>query len=241
MTRTIFILILSLMLLSCSTPETAGPQGEKFLTVVSEENDNEEGITYEVVFEKENDLSIKKKSSFFDSVKSDFFTEYQISPDDELDVFLSTKVWEKQADYDVVTGDTLFIKFPNAPKYDVSPKIISDRTILLPFVGKYQISAKTTLEIQQNLIKVYSKIFKKPEVKVSLPEYLTEIRKLKNELHSPSRGLRRLVSVRSDGYTVFPLLGEYKVSGKTLNEVTKEINIEYLKINPMLQADLFLK
>lgn len=239
MTR-IFLIIISIMLLSCSSPDVRTRKKE-LIADVTTGNEETQGMTYEVVFEKGNDFIIKKKSTFFESVKSNFFSEHLISPNDELDVFLSTKVLQKDPDYEVMIGDTLNIKFEHASKYDVNPIIRKNGSILLPFVGEYNVSGKSTLLIQQDLVELYSAVFRKPQLKVTLPEYLAKIRELRNELRTAKRGLRRLVTVGIDGNTVFPLLGEYKVSGKTLNEVTKELNAEYVKINPMLQADLFLK
>jgi len=240
MTR-IFLIIISIMLHACSASDTRIKEKVVVSDDVSIDNSNKQDIVYEVVFEKGNDLQIKRKSSFFDNVKSRFFSEYKLSPDDELDVFLTTKVWENNADYDVMIGDRLLIKFKYASQYDVSPKVEPNGNIALPFIGKYNVSGKSTLKIQQDISALYGKIFRKPQLKVMLPDYLTRIRELRNEMRSAKRGLRRLVTVRTDGYTVFPLVGEYKVAGKTLNEVSKELNEEYSKINPLLQADLFLK
>jgi len=111
----------------------------------------------------------------------------------------------------------------------------------LPFIGEVEVAGNSTAKIKSKLMDLYAKVFKNPEIMVLVPDYLSQIRELKVDLHTASRGLSRLVTVRPDGYTTFPMVGEFEVGGRTIAEVSTELNLRYAEISPSLQADLFLE
>ena len=89
--------------------------------------------------------------------------------------------------------------------------------------------------------KAYGAILRNPNIYVTIPDFEYAIKELKNDLKTAPRGLSRLATVRPDGFITFPAAGEMAVAGKTLPEVSKELNERYAKIMPGMQADLFLE
>ncbi|MFI3189585.1 hypothetical protein BCS42_05770 [Crenothrix sp. D3] len=196
---------------------------------------------YNAKIEQGQEVTIEKTSFSFDDKNYDFFSQYLISPGDQLDVLFSIQSWEKEVEYLVTIGDSLDIKFLNAPKYNETQKIRPDGKISLPFIGDYEVAGKSAKIIQEKLTVIYSDIFKHPSILVVVPEYLTQLRELKVDLHTSARGLSRLVTVRPDGYTTFPMLGEFEVGNKTIKEVMTALNLQYAKISPSFKVDLFLE
>ena len=196
---------------------------------------------YDAKIEQGQEVTIEKTSFSFDDKNYDFFSEYRISPGDELDVLFSIRSWEKEVEYRVSIGDTIDVKFLNATKYNATQKIRTDGKISLPFIGDYEVAGKSAKIIQEKLTAIYADIFKHPNILIVIPEYLTQLRELKTDLHTASRGLSRLVTVRPDGYTTFPMLGEFEVGNKTIKEVMSALNLEYAKISPSFKVDLFLE
>ena len=196
---------------------------------------------YNAEIEEGQEVTIEKTSFSFDDKNYDFFSQYHISPGDQLDILFSLQTWEKEVEYLVVIGDTLDIRFLNAPKFSEKQKIRPDGKITLPFIEDYDAVGKSSQTIQKELTKKYKEIFKEPNIMVVVSEYLTQLKELKADLHTSARGLSRLVTVRPDGYTTFPMVGEVSVANKTIKELTAILNLQYTKISPSFKVDVFLE
>jgi protein involved in polysaccharide export with SLBB domain len=239
MTRIFLFLVFQMTLVSCIPYEsTIQDEGE---TIFSSTNEESLEISNEVLFKEDQKESIDKISSnTVNDKKYHSFAEYLISPGDQLDIFLSIKSKLIYADYEVAIGDTIIVNFLNAPKFDEAYEIGLDGQITLPIIGKYEVAGNTVLNIKNDLVLIYSKIFKRPDVMVLIPDYLNKIHQLKLELRAVSKGLRRSVTVDAKGYIFLPIIGEINVNAKTIAQVSKDLNLEYSKINSSLQAHLFL-
>jgi polysaccharide biosynthesis/export protein len=196
---------------------------------------------YEAKIEQGQEVTVEKTSFSFDDKNYDFFSHYRVSAGDQLEVLFSMQAWEKETEYQVAIGDTLEVKFFNAPKYDTVQKIRPDGKISLPFIGDYEAAGKSAKTIREKLTALYAEIFREPNINVMVPEYLAQLKELKGDLHTPARGLSRLVSVRPDGYATFPMVGEFEVGHKTIKELTAALNLQYAKISPHVKVDLFLE
>ncbi|MFW5443907.1 MAG: polysaccharide biosynthesis/export family protein [Methylococcaceae bacterium] len=234
----ILLVVVFMSLVSCMPYESLIPeQGD---VVNSTDTEGEQGIANEITFESSQDSSIKKVNSNLVNGTINDYANYRISAGDQLDLFLSIKTKQEHAEYEVMAGDTIVVNFLHAHKFDQSYEVGSDGNITLPIVGEYDVAGKTVMEIQKDLTMIYSKIFKHPDVMVLIPGYLNKIHQLKLELQAVASGIRRSVIVKQDGYTFFPLLGKIQVDAKTIDELSKELNLEYSKINQNIQAHLFL-
>lgn len=187
------------------------------------------------------ELTVQSESFSFSDDKFDFFTEYRIVPGDQLDVLFSIQTWEKEASFQIQLGDTVSIKFMNAPQYNETQTVRPDGRISLPFLGPYEVSGRSVEELTAELNRRYASLFRNPDVLVTVPEFLSQIRELKRDLHTSSRGLSRLVTVRPDGFTTFPMVGEVEVGDRTIKEVAATLNSQYERISPSLKVDLFLE
>jgi len=239
MTRIILFLVFQMTLVSCIPYESVVQDegGTHFSSTIEEGLE----ISNEVLFKEEQKETIDKISSnTVNDKKYNSFTEYLILPGDQLDIFLSIKSKRIYDDYEVAIGDTIAVNFLNAPKFDESYEIGRDGKITLPIIGEYEVAGDTVMKIKNDLVLIYSKIFKRPDVMVLIPDYLTKIHQLKLELRAVSKGLRRSVTVDAKGYIFLPMIGGIKVNAKTIAQVSKALNLEYSKINSSLQAHLFL-
>jgi polysaccharide export outer membrane protein len=166
---------------------------------------------------------------------------YKISPGDQLDVLFQIQTWERSRAYELSLGDTVTVKFTKLPDLNESQKIRPDGTISLPYLGLVQAHGKNLQELSNELRERYGAIMRDPDVYVTVPEYLTQIREMKEDLHTASRGLSRLVTVRPDGYVTFPMAGDVLVAGKTIPQVKDFLNSKYRDISESLAVDLFLE
>ena len=171
----------------------------------------------------------------------DAFSEYRIAPGDELDILFSVQTWRRESEFRIAPGDTVTVKFLNAPQFNETQKVRPDGTISLPFISSVVVSEKTVDGLTAELKRKYADVFRSPEILVTVPEFLAQIRELKSDLRTSARGLSRLVTVRPDGFTTFPMLGDIQVANKTLTEVSERLNRRYEAISPSLKVDLFLE
>ncbi len=187
------------------------------------------------------EVTVESKTFSFSAPDFEHLAQYRLVPGDVLDVLFQIQTWLPEVDYYISLGDTISVKFPHLPELNETQKVLPDGTVSLPYVGVINVFAKTSQEVANELRNQYSKILVETELYVTVPEYLSQIRELKTDLHTSTRGLSRLVTIRPDGYVTFPMIGDVFVSAKTLPEVKNILNEHYKKVSTSLHADLFLE
>jgi polysaccharide biosynthesis/export protein len=187
------------------------------------------------------EVTIEATSFSFSAPDFEHLAEYKLSPGDVLDVLFQIQTWQPELVYRITLGDTISIKFPDISELDQTQKVLPDGSVSLPYLGTFKVYGKTSGEVAKELEQAYSEILKNPSLYVSVPEYLSQIREMKEDLHTSSRGLSRLVTIRPDGYVTFPMVGDVFVAARTVPEINKEINEQYAKISSSLHVNLFLE
>ena len=170
------------------------------------------------------------------------FPIYRIAPGDMLDILFHIQVSGGQgADYLLSREDMVTVKFTHAPELNEQQKIRPDGSISLPFIGEVQVLGMRIRDLEDHLKKRYDKILRLPELYVIVSDFLTQLRELKRDLHTASRGLSRLVTVRPDGIVTFPMVGDMLVADRSIPDVLVDLKAAYHKISPNLNVDLFLE
>jgi polysaccharide export outer membrane protein len=198
------------------------------------------------------EITLEKTTFTFDQKKAPYtvFEYYVIKPGDMLDLLLKFGRFTERPNFKIAIDHTVAVKFIQAPQLtqlqkpqdlDVAQRVRPDGTITLPYLGSVRVLGKTVDGLTEELNKSYSKVFRNPNIFVTIPDFEYAIKEIKNDLKTAPRGLSRLATVRPDGYITFPAAGEMLVAGKTLPEVSKELNQRYEEIMPGMQCDLFLE
>lgn len=169
------------------------------------------------------------------------FPEYHIVPGDLLDVLFQVQSGSHNDNFRIAVDHTISVKFINLPELNESQNVKPDGNISLPYIGEVNVEGLTIEELTAELKERYGKVLRDPELYVTVPEFSTKIKELKKDLHTATRGLSRLVTVRPDGYATFPLLGDVFVAGRSIPEANQHLDSKYSKILPGLQVDLFLE
>lgn len=170
------------------------------------------------------------------------FPVYKIVPGDMLDVLFQVSSWEESGTFRLAVDHTVSVKFVNAPNLNETQNVRPDGKITLPYIGDIYVVGKTIPDITDELKRSYKGILKQPIiVYVTVPEFSSQIRELKKDLHTASRGLSRLVTVRPDGNCTFPIVGDVFVANKTFAEVKSVLDTKYNDFLPGLHVDLFLE
>jgi len=169
------------------------------------------------------------------------FPDYHISPGDVLDILFQIRTWRKDESFKLEIDHTISVKFVYSPELNETQRIRPDGNVSLPYVGNVFVLDKTPAQLSAELTEKYKEHLRDPMIYVTVPEFRSRIKELKKDLHTSSRGLSRLVTVRPDGYATFPLTGDVFVATKTLPEVKKELDTSYSSFLKGLHVDLFLE
>jgi polysaccharide export outer membrane protein len=198
------------------------------------------------------EITLDKTTFSFDQKKSPFevFEYYIIKPGDMLDLLLKFSTLVERPNFKIAIDHTVAVKFVQPPQLsqqqklqdlDQTQRVRPDGTISLPYIGSVRVLGKTVDELTAELNKAYQKFLRSPNVFVTIPDFEYMIREIKFDLKTAPRGLSRLATVRPDGYITFPAAGEMLVAGKTLPQVSMELNQRYGEIMPGMACDLFLE
>jgi len=189
------------------------------------------------------EIEIEEISFSFDSdsISSDHFDRYLMSPGDVLDVLYHVKAWEGQSIFRLEVDNEVSVKFPTMPELNELAVIRPDGNISLPYLGEVMVRGLTVAELTALLKKRYASILRDPELFVTVPDFRQAIREFKSDLHTAPRGLSRLCTVRPDGRVTFAMVGDLMTTGRTINDVRNDLNLRYAKIMPGLSVDLFLE
>lgn len=169
----------------------------------------------------------------------DLFLEYRIQPGDILDVLFQIQA-QLQDTFTINLYHILEIKFPDLPEMTVNQKILPTGNIVLPYIGEFHVLGMTLDEATEALEKAYEGILLDPEIFVRVVNIDVRIEQLRRDLHTAPRGLSKLVTVRSDGFVTFPLIGDKFVAHKTIKQVNKLVQGDYESYLAGMQVDVFL-
>ena len=169
----------------------------------------------------------------------DLFPKYHVSPGDVLDVVYQIQRNEIP-DFQINLYHTIRVKFVDLPNLNEEQQVLPDGTISLPYIGMITVIEKTPKQLQAELVELYRPILRNPELVVTVLDFNARIEQLRQDLHTATRGLSKLVTVRPDGYGTFPLIGEHMIARQTLEQVNADVQKKYHDFLPGLQADIFL-
>jgi polysaccharide export outer membrane protein len=169
------------------------------------------------------------------------FPEYTLLPGDILDVLFQIKTIQGAENYVITANDTISIKFVQLPELNETQRVRPDGKVSLAYVGDVSVVGMSPDKLQKLLRKKYSKFLRHPQLYITVDEFRERIKELKKDLHTASRGLSRLVTIRPDGYATFPLVGDLLVANKSLPKVKKELDMFYQSYLDGLHVDLFLE
>lgn len=219
MRTVVFMMLLAASMLAACTPRpTIDPGQEQEVTYTTFEEDKE-------TYPPENGL----------------FPAYRLTPGDVLDVLFQIETIKNVVNYTITANDTLSIKFVRLPDLNETQRVRPDGNISLAYIGDVEVVGLTPGQLKDKLEGLFSKYFKYPELYVTVDEFRERIKELKKDLHTASRGLSRLVTVRPDGYATFPLAGDMLVAHKTLPQVKQELDDFYVTYLDGLHVDVFLQ
>jgi polysaccharide export outer membrane protein len=169
----------------------------------------------------------------------DLFLEYKIQPGDVLDVMFQIKA-QPQETFVIDLYHQIKVVYPDLPELNTEQKIMPTGHIILPYIGQVKVEGLTLQEATNLLEEKYQYVLLDPQVSVSVTNMDVRIEQIRRDLMTAPRGLSKLVNVRPDGFATFPLIGNFFVAHKSIDQVNVLIQQEYQDYLPGMQADLYL-
>ena len=164
---------------------------------------------------------------------------YQVQSGDVFDLVLNVEVKQSNI-FKLSIQDLIEIRFPEMPELNQEQRIRSDGKISLPYLGDVKVIDLAPSEVHELLIERYADIIKNPELYIVVKESAVKVWELKESLSSPGAGQSKLIIVRNDGYSTFPVIGEVKAVGKSIAELSKELNRKFKAVYEDIRIDLLL-
>jgi polysaccharide export outer membrane protein len=160
-------------------------------------------------------------------------------PGDILDLLFQVNV-DSEREFRLMPLDKIEVKFPDLSELNQEQRILPDGNISLPYLGAIKVVGYTPDDLQIELRKRYARVLKNPNLFVVVKEYGAKIQELKESIRTSARGQSKLITVRSDGYATFPIIGEVEVFNKTIPEITEILNRRFNTVTEDIKIDLLL-
>jgi polysaccharide export outer membrane protein len=155
---------------------------------------------------------------------------YRISPGDVLAVSYFTRPPADKTEYLVESQDVLTLSVGGQQPFTADVPVRPDGCISFYQIGELRVRGLTVAQVRADVAARMSKVMTGADVTVILKEANGLARDFLNSLRSADQGSTRVLQVRNDGAVTFPLAGERIAMGKTLSELSREIEVLYDKI-----------
>ena len=173
---------------------------------------------------------------------------YRLRVDDQIEFVFQVTRESRGQSYRLSPGDSIRVTSPvdarlNQASLESGITIMPDGTVSLDLIGNILAAGKTVRELKAELDMLYSNFYDtQPKVVVAGLQTGTRLRDFLDSIdaRAGAGGLSRQVSVNPDGTIRLPLVGTVGVVGLTLDELEREINMQYaqkiqgLRVTPIL-------
>jgi len=153
--------------------------------------------------------------------------DYRLRIGDKLEIIYHVRHEINPEGYRLKIEDVVSVEFPFQPKLSQVRTVQSDGKIHLLLVGPVEVYGQTVEQVQQLLTNLYKKYLRDPVLTVNFSKSNIQIAELKKAITTAPRGQSRLVPIKPDGKIDLPYIGSIVAYGKTVEELTLEVNLAY--------------
>lgn len=182
-----------------------------------------------------------EKDTVYEKIETAEEAEYLLGAGDVVEIVYHNTPRQDEKEYVLSVGDIIRVEFTYHGDIDRELTIRPDGKVALPRVGEIDAAGITASMLRQRLVRKFSKVFKDPEVTLTIIQYNRAIDRLKKAITTAPRGQSKLTTIRPDGYITFPMLREIKAAGLSLPSLKKIVSAEYKAIIDNLTVSLILK
>ncbi len=152
---------------------------------------------------------------------------YRISPGDVLAVSYFGRPPADTKEYLVDSQDVLTISVAGQEPYAADVVVRPDGCLSFFQIGELRVRGLTVAQVRAEVSARMSKVMPGADITVILKEGNGLARDFLNTIRSADQGSTRVIQVRHDGAVTFPLVGETIAMGKTLSDLSRELEARY--------------
>lgn len=165
---------------------------------------------------------------------------YVLLPGDVLQV-LCARMPNPVETYRLRIGDNILVRFPSLPDYTFDQPVKPDGSINMPRLNSYSVAGMTIDQAQKAIAAEYDRIGWHPEFFMVVREYENDLLEVQRLFTGFQNNVMRSIVVGPDGSARFPVIGSFRVAGKTLDQVTELVQDAYNQRYPRLHFDIILE
>ena len=152
---------------------------------------------------------------------------YALSPGDVLEVMYHINLKKNDEPYLLGVSDEVNVEFYYHPDLNRTLVVRPDGSITMPVKGEFMVAGKTPEDAAAMIAESFSDICKDPVVTVAVNKFSSKLMDLQKAITNSPRGQAKRVPIAPDGYVNLPLVRGIKAAGKTVDELTQEVNVVY--------------
>jgi polysaccharide export outer membrane protein len=212
----------------------AGPGSSIKKTGIAQGDDRE--ISFEEISESEKQIM---RNGVIKALKQGLH-RYTLSPGDVVEVMYHIKLKKDEQPYILGVSDEVNVEFYYHPDLNRTLVVRPDGSITLPIKGSFIIAGKTPEEAARIIAARYSDICRDPVVTVVVNKFSSKLMDLQKAITNSPRGQAKRVPIAPDGYLSLPLVKSVKAAGKTVDQLTEEVNTTYKREFQNLTVSILL-
>ncbi|HID23493.1 MAG TPA: sugar ABC transporter substrate-binding protein [Planctomycetaceae bacterium] len=163
------------------------------------------------------------------------YEQYPLRPGDRLEFTLSVEPHTQQNGYRLMPGDELSVEYRHEPTERRAVrrmKVLPDGSIHLPELGRVEAAGKTVGELTAEVNRLARRFYKHPDIAIWATETMGRAEELRRAFSTGFTNQSLTAVVGPDGTIDLPVIGRVYVFGRTLPEVTDEVNRRYAELVP---------
>lgn len=152
---------------------------------------------------------------------------YRMSPGDQLQISFYRRYDLEAEGYALDVGDIVTILVEDHPELSIDTVVRPDGMITAPLLGDLRAGGITPEAVRGALRAGYVSRIPSPVITVFVKGAQAKLNEFFVTLMSGDDGATKSLVVRPDGHISLPLLGEVKVTGRTVGEMQAELTTKY--------------
>ncbi len=166
---------------------------------------------------------------------------YRLAEGDTMEFLYLTVPQKTATPYRLAVKDSVDVEFAFHPELNRTVRVRPDGRISIPRKKDVMVAGLTADQVSDMLKKTYADLLKDPEITVTVREFNAKLDELQKAIATAPYGQARVVAVRPDGNISLPYIPDVRAAGKTIPELTKEVNQQYSSIISDMQVSVLLK
>jgi polysaccharide export outer membrane protein len=166
---------------------------------------------------------------------------YKLAEGDILEVHYQTAPQVSHAAYKLQVKDQVDVEFTFHPEMNRTARVRPDGRISIPRKPDVAVAGMTADEVRAMLKKTYSDLLRDPDITVNVRDFNVKLDEMLRGLGSAQFGQARPVAIGPDGHIALPLIPDMAAAGKTLPQLSADMNRRYASLMPNTSVSVMLR